>query len=42
MENNNISKIKENCVGCGSCSQTYQFGAIEMKEDRTGFLYPNR
>lgn len=31
---------KNQCTGCGLCSQICPFGAIEMKPDNEGFLFP--
>jgi coenzyme F420-reducing hydrogenase beta subunit len=31
---------KEKCYGCGACMDSCKVGAIHMKEDREGFLYP--
>ena len=31
---------KENCCGCGACFSVCPVGAISMKEDEEGFLYP--
>lgn len=31
---------KSNCCGCSACIDICKFGAITMKEDREGFLYP--
>lgn len=38
--NNNISCIGDKCCGCGLCSIKCPFGAIEMKYDNEGFIYP--
>lgn len=32
--------IKENCCGCTACKNICPANAIEMKEDKEGFLYP--
>ena len=32
--------IKENCCGCTACKNICPVNAIEMKEDKEGFLYP--
>lgn len=31
---------KKDCFGCGACAAVCQSGAVEMKEDSEGFLYP--
>ena len=31
---------KSECTGCGACYQICKFGAIVMKADEKGFLYP--
>lgn len=31
---------KSRCCGCGVCANICKFDAIQMKEDREGFLYP--
>lgn len=31
---------KEDCTGCAACHNSCKLGAIEMKPDHTGFLYP--
>ena len=36
----NISKIKEKCVGCKSCEQSCPKRCISMKENKEGFWYP--
>ncbi len=36
----NISKIKEKCVGCKSCEQICPKQCISMVENREGFWYP--
>ena len=35
----NITR-KENCCGCSSCMNICKVGAIEMKADSQGFIYP--
>lgn len=35
---NNFCK---NCTGCGACANVCPVGAIEMRENSDGFLYPN-
>lgn len=32
--------VKENCCGCTACKNICPVNAIEMKEDKEGFLYP--
>lgn len=34
-------KAKEDCCGCGVCSEFCKRNAIQMIEDEEGFLYPN-
>ena len=41
MPLNNITIIGDNCTGCGGCFNVCPKGAIELKEDGEGFLYPN-
>ena len=36
----NISKIKESCVGCKSCEQSCPKHCISMVENKEGFWYP--
>lgn len=37
-----IDKVKKNiCVGCGACSQICPQKCIDLKEDESGFVYPN-
>lgn len=36
-----IEKEKKKCCGCGICEIVCGVGAIKMKEDSEGFLYPN-
>lgn len=36
-----ISLEKSNCCGCGSCADICPVGAIALKEDEEGFLYPS-
>lgn len=36
----NISRIKEKCVGCKSCEQSCPKHCISMKENKEGFWYP--
>ena len=36
----NISRIKEKCVGCKSCEQSCPKSCISMKENEEGFWYP--
>lgn len=36
----NISKIKEKCVGCKSCEQSCPKHCISMIENKEGFWYP--
>ena len=36
----NISKIKERCVGCKSCEQSCPKHCISMVENKEGFWYP--
>lgn len=31
---------KENCCGCSACYSVCQVGAISMKPDEEGFLFP--
>ena len=33
-------KVKEDCCGCMACKNICPVNAIEMKEDKEGFLYP--
>jgi len=40
MTSNNISCINKKCYGCGTCQHICPVGAIEMKENSEGFLYP--
>lgn len=37
---NNISDINDNCYGCMACLNICPNNAIEMKENKEGFLYP--
>lgn len=37
---NNISNIKEKCVGCKSCEQSCPKHCISMMENKEGFWYP--
>ena len=43
-QDDNIKHIniisKEDCCGCTACANICQSGAISMKEDKEGFLYP--
>lgn len=34
------NSLKQNCSGCGACAQSCALGAIKMKKDEEGFLYP--
>ncbi len=36
-----IYKNKENCCGCTACYSICPVGAISMKPDSEGFLYPS-
>lgn len=36
-----INIKKSNCCGCGGCSKSCPVKAIDMKEDKYGFIYPN-
>lgn len=36
----NISRIKEKCVGCKSCEQSCPKHCISMEENKEGFWYP--
>lgn len=36
----NISRIKEKCVGCKSCEQSCPKHCISMGENKEGFWYP--
>ena len=36
-----IEIAKENCVGCGSCTNVCPTGAIKMEPDNEGFCYPS-
>lgn len=38
LKKNNF--ITNNCTGCGACSNACPFGAITMRENFEGFLYP--
>lgn len=40
MPLNNISTIGDSCTGCGGCYNTCHKDAIEMTENKEGFLYP--
>lgn len=35
-----VRDLKNQCTGCGLCSQKCPFGAIIMKYDEQGFIYP--
>lgn len=35
-----LYKDKEDCFGCGACAAACRNGAVSMKEDSEGFLYP--
>ena len=38
-----LSTLKDNgkmCTGCGACNNICPVGAISMKPDKYGFLYP--
>ena len=37
----NISRIKEKCVGCKSCEQSCPKHCISMVENKEGFWYPS-
>ena len=37
----NISGIKEKCVGCKSCEQSCPKHCISMLENKEGFWYPS-
>ncbi len=37
---NTVYVNKELCSGCGACSHSCRFNAIEMQEDSEGFIYP--
>ena len=37
MENN----FCKNCTGCGACANVCPVGAIEMRANSEGFLYPH-
>ena len=40
-QGNNIKLLDRNlCTGCGLCSNLCPFGAITMKADDEGFLFP--
>lgn len=42
MSSNNVSLLKKNeCCGCTACYASCPVGAIEMKPDYEGFLYPH-
>lgn len=36
-----IYEKKEDCYGCGACMDACQRGAIQMRSDKEGFLYPH-
>lgn len=36
-----INIKNSNCCGCGGCSKSCPVKAIDMKEDKYGFIYPN-
>ena len=36
----NIETYKESCCGCGACKNICPKGAITMKTNDEGFLYP--
>jgi len=36
-----ISLEIKKCCGCGACEAICPLGAIEMKDNEEGFLYPN-
>ena len=38
---NSVFNNKENCCGCSACQNICPKGAISMKPDEEGFLYPN-
>lgn len=41
MNTNTISCVeKEKCTGCGACNNCCPVNAIEMRENKEGFLYP--
>ena len=40
MLKNNISCVKEKCLGCGLCKNKCPYNAIEFIENSEGFLYP--
>ena len=35
-----LASDKKSCCGCGACYAVCPVGAIEMQEDKEGFLYP--
>lgn len=35
-----LYRDKDECCGCSACFAVCPVGAISMKEDREGFLYP--
>ncbi|MBQ7580510.1 MAG: Coenzyme F420 hydrogenase/dehydrogenase, beta subunit C-terminal domain [Clostridia bacterium] len=41
MKNHIVVEKPEKCCGCGACANACVLGAIEMKEDEAGFIYPS-
>lgn len=37
----NISSVGKDCVGCGNCNIVCPIGAVSLKRDQEGFLYPS-